>query len=90
MKVRIRWDLAKQLIAHVETLGLVAACKQLRRNKFLRLRECKHIVDALRDGNFELEMTHALGPVCPAVLIVQIEVSEITLDTTNTPPIPDV
>ena len=84
MKVHIRWELAKQLIVKAHN-GPIPAIKYLRSSQIFGIEASKDIVDNLVRGHFSLEQTHSLGAVQPALLIMEIDCNDITLDITNMP-----
>ncbi len=54
-KVKVEWELAKQIIIISEKVGLFRAFKLLRVSKLLGLKESQDVVNAIWDGKFAVE-----------------------------------
>jgi len=76
MIVRIRWNLAKQLIAKAEEKGtVIPAMKRIHAPRLLDLKACRDVMDALVSGNFVID-----EPTKTAVVEVGDNVITLTVD----------
>ena len=76
MRVHIRWNLAKQLIATVERDGIIIAMRRVHAARLLSLCASRDLVEALRKGDFVMD---------GSMVIVEIPNDIITLTVDNCP-----